>query len=127
MVTAEVIVVDPLRPWGTSRLFGLELSEKSLPAVTVSLVEVVYVVEVPVPFTLTVYVPAGVDDDVEMVMVEPWPALIGLGLNEAEAPEGRPVVLKVTLCEEPLVTWLLMEDEALCPWAALIGPAFIVK
>ena len=72
------------------------------------------------PFKLTIYVPVGVDADVEMVMVEPWPELTGLGLNEAVAPEGRPVALKVTLCDEPLVTWVLIEVVALCPCITLV-------
>ena len=40
LVTAEVIVVDALLPWATVTLLGLELSEKSLRAVTVRLIVV---------------------------------------------------------------------------------------
>ena len=78
---------------------------------------------------MMVYVPAGVDADVEMVIGEPWPEVIGLGLNEAVAPEGRPLALNVTLCDEPLVTWVLMEVVVVCPCITLtlLGLAFIVK
>ena len=78
---------------------------------------------------MMLYVPVGVDDDVEIVMVEPWPEVIGLGLNEGVAPEGRPLALKVTLWAEPLVTLVAMEDVALCPCITLtlLGLVVIVK
>lgn len=122
LVTAEVMAVVPLWPWETVMLLGLELSEKSLPAVTVRLIDVVYVVEVPVPFTLMLYVPAGVDGDVEMDMVEAWPEATGLGLNDAVAPDGRPLALNATLCEEPLVIWVVTEVVALRPCITLTLP-----
>jgi hypothetical protein len=56
-----------------------------------------------VPVTVTVYVPAGVDASVDTVIVEaPDPPATGFGLNDAEAPAGRPDVESVTGLEKPL-------------------------
>ena len=62
-------------------------------------------------------------------MVEPWPELTGLGLNEAVAPVGRPLALNETLCDEPLVTRVVIDVVALCPCITLVllGLELIVK
>jgi hypothetical protein len=41
--------------------------------------------------------------EVETVKVEELPEVIEAGLNDQEAPEGRPDKLKVTVCALPLV------------------------
>lgn len=53
-VRAVVMVVVPLRPWGTLSVLGLALTEKSLAPITVSVMDMVKVVEVPVHLRLIV-------------------------------------------------------------------------
>lgn len=49
------------------------------------------------PVIVSVKVPSAVLELVVTLMVLPDPPLIGFGLNEALAPEGRPLTLRVTL------------------------------
>lgn len=49
------------------------------------------------PVMVSVKVPSAVPELVVTLMVLPDPPLIGFGLNEALAPEGRPLTLRVTL------------------------------
>lgn len=49
------------------------------------------------PVMVSVKVPSAVLELVVTLMVLPDPPLIGFGLNEALAPEGRPLTLRVTL------------------------------
>ena len=52
---------------------------------------------VPVPVTVTLEVPDGVVDDVVIVIVVvPEPVTV-VGLKDAEAPEGNPVAVKLTV------------------------------
>ena len=67
--------------------------EKSSGALTVSETVVDWVADAPVPVTVTVTVPVGVAPVVVMVRVEDWPELIVAGLNDADAPLGRPEAL----------------------------------
>jgi hypothetical protein len=57
-----------------------------------------------VPVIVTLYVPAGVELDVEIVSVDEPPAVTDVGENEADAPLGRPLALNETVCAEPDVT-----------------------
>jgi hypothetical protein len=59
---------------------------------------------VPVPVTVRVDVLAGADDGVETVRVEPLPAVTEVGLNDAVAPVGSPLTLRLTTWALPDVT-----------------------
>jgi hypothetical protein len=72
-------------------------------AVTVSETLVVCVAEVPVPVTVTGYVPVAVLEPTVMVSVEVPPEATLAGLNDAVAPEGSPLAERPTVCAEPLV------------------------
>src|SRR5437867_727333 len=86
-----VTVLAPLAPWTT--LTSLAAMEKSLGGgLTVSETVVVCVYGPSVPVMVSVAVPVAAEPVVEMVSVELPPASTGLGPNEADAPEGRPVV-----------------------------------
>jgi hypothetical protein len=65
---------------------------------TLRLTDVVCVAEAPVPVTVTVDAPDGVDTEVAIVKVELWPDAIVVGLNDADVPGGRPDALNTTLC-----------------------------
>ena len=66
------------------------------------------VAEDPVPVIVTTAVPTGVKTDVLIVSVELCPELIEDGVNEADAPLGKPDALRITLCAAPLVTAVVM-------------------
>src|SRR6267378_2194386 len=99
LVTAVEIVDVPLEPCWTETLVGFAPIEKSFGGGAVS------------------------------VSVEVPPAVTEVGLNDAVAPAGRPVALKVTFCADPLVTAVEMVDEPLEPcWTeTLVGFALIEK
>jgi len=59
---------------------------------------------VPLPVTVTLVDPGGVEDDVVSVSVEVLPVAMVVGLNDAVAPLGKPDALNVTPCTRPLVT-----------------------
>jgi hypothetical protein len=79
---------------GADTLTGLTVREKV----------VAWVAETPVPVTVMVEVPIGVDVEVVTDMVELCPALSTCGLNDTRAPDGAPVALSDTDWLEPLVT-----------------------
>src|SRR5256714_9157477 len=117
MVSAEplrrvVEIVDvPFEPCWIDTLVGLAPIEKSWgAAVTVRVTVVECVAVVPVPVTVTVYVPGAVVPEVAIVMVELLPAVTAVGLNDAVAPAGSPVALRLTFCAEPLVTAVEIVD-----------------
>src|SRR5438477_9928605 len=130
-LTRVVEIVDvPLDPCWSERLVGFAPIEKSFgAAVTVRVTAVECVALVPVPVMVTVYVPGGVVPAVAIVIVELLPAATAVGLNDAVAPAGRPLALKVTFCAEPLVTAVEMVDDPLEPcWTeTLVGFALIEK
>ena len=97
--------------------------------VTVSETLVVCVAEVPVPVTVTGYVPAVVLATTEKVSVELLPEVTLTGLNEAVVPAGRPLVEKVTLCALPLVVTVEMALVPLlpCVMETLVGLAPMEK
>jgi len=64
---------------------------------TLSVNVVVRVTPPPVPVTVIVYEPVGVDDDVLTVNVLVNVGLPEDGLKEAEAPEGSPDAERLTL------------------------------
>jgi hypothetical protein len=53
---------------------------------------------------VTAYEPAGVDAEVDSVRVELAPAVTDAGLNDADAPVGKPDADSVTCCADPAVT-----------------------
>src|SRR5439155_19452408 len=87
-----------------------------------------WVALVPVPVTVTVYVPAAAVP-APSVSVELPPAVTDAGLNEAVAPEGRPLALSETVCAEPLVTAVVIVEVALpfCVAETELGLALIEK
>src|SRR3989442_1443739 len=119
LVTA-VEIVDVALPLCTAEtLLGFALIEKSLGAgVTVRVTAVLCVALEAVPVTVTEYGPGVVAAPTLMVSVEPPPAVVVGGLNEAVAPAGTPLALSVTVSAEPLVTAVEMVDVALPPWTA---------
>jgi hypothetical protein len=130
LVTVVEMVDVTLPPCAAETLFGLAPIEKSLgAAVTVSVTVVLWLALEAVPVTVTEYVPAVVEAPTPNVSVELEPAVIGFGLNEAVAPAGTPVALRVTLSAAPLVTAVETVDVALPPWSAdtLLGFALIEK
>jgi hypothetical protein len=64
----------------------------------------VWVAELPVPVTVIVEEPVGVEAEVVTVIVEDCPAVTVAGANETVVPLGAPLALRVTDWAEPLVT-----------------------
>src|SRR5207245_2754873 len=130
LVTAVEMVDVPFVPCTRERLAGLALIEKSFVtgAVIVKVTGVLCVALVPVPVTVMVYVPAAAVP-APSVSVELPPAVTDAGLNEAVAPEGRPLALSETVCAEPLVTAVAMVAVALpfCVAETELGLALIEK
>lgn len=73
-------------------------------AFTVSENVVVCDADEPVPVMVSVYVPAAVELEVEIVSVDDEPAVTDAGENDAVTPVGRPVAPSETVCAEPDVT-----------------------
>ena len=129
-VTAVLIALVPETPWVNVRLFGLALIEKSFGtgALTVKVTVVVCMADAPVPVTVRVYV-LGAAVPALIVTVELPPEVIGLGLNDADAPLGTPVIERETLCALPEVTAVLITVVPEVPWLTvkLLGLAEIEK
>jgi hypothetical protein len=82
-----------------------------------------------VPVTVTLEVPEGVVDEVVIVIVVvPEPVTV-VGLKEAEAPDGNPVAVKLTVWLKPLRGLIVIVLVVLPPAAVepLVGLAAIVK
>ncbi len=130
LVTAVEMVDVPFAPCARERLAGLALIEKSFAtgAVIVNVTGVLCVALAPVPVTVIVYAPAAAVP-APRVSVELPPAVTDAGLNEAVAPEGRPLALSETVCAEPLVTAVAMVEVALpfCVAETELGLALIEK
>src|SRR5439155_948122 len=116
--------------WTKRRLGGFALIEKSFATggVIVKVTGVLCVALAPVPVTVTVYVPAAAVP-APSVNVELPPAVTDAGLNEAVAPEGRPLALSETVCAEPLVTAVAMVEVAVafCVAETELGLALMEK
>src|SRR5439155_337386 len=119
-LTRVVEIVDvPVDPCWIERLVGFALMEKSLGgggAVTVNETVVKWVALVPVPVTVTVYVP-GVEVPAPSVSVELPPAVTEVGLRVAVAPPGVPLTVRFTVSAVPLVTAVEMVDVPFAPCA----------
>jgi hypothetical protein len=98
-------------------------------ALTVRPIDALCVADVPLPVTVTGYVPAGVLDAVEMVSVELPAPVIDVGLKLAVVPLGKPLAESETVCAEPLVTAVVMADvpEAPCCIESDVGLALMEK
>lgn len=98
-------------------------------AVTVRATGTAWVAEVPVPVTMIVEEPSGVEAEVVTVIVENCPAVTVAGLNETEVPLGTPVALKATGWAEPLVTAVETVLVPAEPWPTLsdVGAVAIEK
>jgi hypothetical protein len=98
-----VTVYEPWLPRLTVSVVGAAEIEKSAPAeeVTTRLTVVVCTVVPLVPVIVRVNVPVGVVLAVVTVMVEEPEAVTDVGLKLAEAPEGNPLALKVTVPLNP--------------------------
>src|SRR5215471_8683704 len=129
-VTAVLIALVPEAPWVNVRLFGLALIEKSFGtgALTVRVTVVVCVADAPVPVTVRAYV-LGAAVPALIVRVELPPEVIGLGLNDADAPLGTPLIERETLWALPEVTAVLIARVPEVPWLTvkLLGLAEIEK
>src|SRR5262245_28252479 len=106
---------------------GLAVIEKSFATgvVTTKVTVVVCVAEVPVPVIVSVNIPA-VEPEVS-VSVELPPAVTLVGLNDALASAGRPLMESDTFCALPDVTAVLMVVVPLDPCATetVVGFALI--
>jgi len=95
---------------------------------TVKVTIVVWVPDAPVPVTVRVYV-LGTAVPPLIVRVELPPEVIGLGLNDADAPLGTPPIERDTLCALPDVTAVLIVLVPEVPWVTvkLLGLGEIEK
>jgi hypothetical protein len=129
LVTAVEMVEVPLPPWTMETLVGLELIEKSFAGGAIVSERVAACVAlVPVPVTVTVYVPAAAVPALT-VSVELPPAVTDVGLNDADDPAGWPLALSVTVCAAPLVIAVEIVEVPLPPDASerLVGLVEIEK
>jgi len=91
--------------------------------VMVSVKLVVLVTPPPVPVTMIVDVPTGVVATVVMVRAEEQPGLQEAGLNEADAPAGRPEADGVTAWVLPDTKLNVMVDKADAPCVIFLLPS----
>ncbi len=113
-----VIVLDTACPWTTDLFPPLE-SEKSKDgggAFTVKVNVVVRDREPPVPVTVIVDDPGGVDAEVVSVSVDVQFGLHDAGENEAVVPVGRPEAANETDCVVPEVRAAVIVLDTACPW-----------
>ena len=122
MWTSTVLVADalPAQPLIVIALVTVVLSEivtsvgfvPEQPGApfTVNVNVAVRVALLPVPVTVTEYVPAGVDAAVAIVNVDEPPDVTDDGLNDAVAPDGKPEADNTTVCAEPFVTAVATVD-----------------
>ena len=123
--SVAVIVLVTDAPWTTDLLPPFE-SEKSNDgaAFTVSVNEVVRTTLPPVPVTVIVELPVGVDDEAVMVIVVLQVGLQDAGPNDADAPAGRPDAVNDTDCvglDTSVAVIVLVTDD---PWTTERLPAF---
>jgi hypothetical protein len=119
------VKVQPIpEPCGSSAGWVVQSQEHEVD-VTIKVNEVLLGTPPPKPFTMTVYVPAGVDDDVVIGRVAVQ-TLFGVQLAEPhDAPEGSPEQLNDTDDAVPLVFVIVTDDDALDPDVTETGEADI--
>jgi len=101
-----VIVLVPLLPWTTVKVFGKTVSVKFPNGFTVSVMVVVALRVPEVPLIVSVVVPCGVV--LPAVRVRMLLEVAGFGLKEAVTPVGSLEVVSVTLPENPLLGVMVM-------------------
>jgi hypothetical protein len=79
------------------------------------------VADAPVPVTVSVYV-LGAAVPPLTVRVELPPEVMGLGLNDADAPLGTPLIERDTVWALPAVTAVLIALVPEVPWATVKLP-----
>jgi hypothetical protein len=97
-------------------------------AVTVRPTVTEWVALVPVPVTVSVYVP-GAAVPALTVSVDAPPAVIDVGSTVAVAPVGTPDTVRFTVCADPFVTAVEIVEVPFAPWrrVKLVGFALIEK
>ena len=98
-MVALYVVVPPLP---IVLLAGVTAIEKSPPPATTNVTFTVCVTGPLAPLIVRAYEPGGVVALVETLMVVEPAAVTDAGLNEAVAPEGRPLALKLTMPLNPV-------------------------
>src|SRR4030095_11334375 len=100
----------------------------SAATLTVTVTVVVCVADAPVPVTVSVYA-LGVAAPPLIVRVELPPEVMGLGVNDADAPLGTPLIERDTLWALPDVTAVSIALVSEAPWMTvkLLGLAEIEK
>jgi len=101
LVRVTVTVVVMLLPTIAVPLDGLIDIEKSNGSSTIRVKAADLVNPPPVPFIVTVYVPEGVDELVDMAKVLENVGFPEDGLKLADAPDGNPVTSRLTDLEGP--------------------------
>ena len=123
-----VIVLIPLLPWATVKVFGEAVSVKFPRGFTVNVIVVaaLRLPEVPVIVTVAVsFVAVALAVRVRMLV-----EVAGFGLNEAVTPFGSPEAVSVTLPENPLtgvMVTVLVPLAPPCAMATAFGEAERVK
>ena len=117
-----------LAPAATVTWNGETASAPPVAMLTVTVTAVVCVADAPVPVTVSVYV-LGAAVPPLIVRVELPPEVMGLGLNDADAPLGTPLIERDTLSALPAVTAVLIALVPEVPWAIvkLLGLAKMEK
>ena len=95
-------------PGITDALDGVADKVKSGGPVTFRVTAVVLICEPLVPVTVSIELPTGVLVIVSTVKVELAPGPIETGLNDAVAPDGKPLAVKFTDPPNPLMAVTLM-------------------
>jgi len=122
-----LIVLVPLFPWATVKLFGEALTVK-LPAGLTVRVSVVWCVKLPdVPVIVILALPIAAA--AEAVSVKVLVLVAALGLKEAVTPPGKPEADRPTVLPNPFCDVIVMVLEALVPCVRvkLAGDAESVK
>src|SRR2546425_575111 len=115
----RVAVVEPVGPWWTvwSPLLSREKATGGgAGAVTVKVKLVVRLTPPPLPVTVMVEGPVGVDVVVERMREVAQVGVHAVGENEAVAPVGSPEVEKETACALPETSVAVMVLMAEAPW-----------
>jgi hypothetical protein len=113
-----VIVLLPLLPWATVKVFGEAVSVKLPNAFTVSVMVVVALRLPEIPVIVTVTVPAFAV--LLAVRVRVLVEVAGFGLNAAVTPLGSPEAASVTSPENPLTGVMVMVLAPLAPPFAMV-------
>jgi len=99
VIVAVYVAVPPL---AIVVLAGVTAIEKSPPPATTNVTFTVCVTGPLAPLIVRAYEPGGVAALVETLIVVEPAAVTDAGLNEAVAPEGRPLALKLTMPLNPV-------------------------